>query len=109
MLLAGLFGSYLYWRFARVIGATGEGALAFYRGAAPKASEIFGAPFAIFAGIWDLLEPVLGLFRSVALQFFSLLVDRRNKAPEGRGAAKAPTAPTPKVTVKREEEGEAGE
>jgi hypothetical protein len=105
LLLAGLFGSYLYWRFARVIATSGEGALAFYRGAAPKASEIFGAPFAIFAGIWDLLKPVLGLFRSVALQFFSLLVDRRNKAREGRGAAKAPTAPTPKVTVKREDEG----
>ncbi|MFT5049866.1 MAG: hypothetical protein ACI8QZ_001259 [Chlamydiales bacterium] len=86
LLLTGLFGSYYYWRFGRVIAVTGAGAVAFYRGAAPKANEIFGAPFAIFAGVWDVIKLVLGLFRRVAGEFFGLL---------GRRARRADPQPSP--------------
>jgi len=79
LLMVGLFGSYHYWRFGRVVATTGQGALAFYRGAGPKASEIFGAPFAIFASIWNVLKLVLGIFRGVAGEF-AALVGRRIRA-----------------------------
>jgi hypothetical protein len=108
LLLVGLFGSYHYWRFGRVIQTTGEGALAFYRGAGPKANEIFGAPFAIFSGIWDVLKLVMGLFRAVAREFFSLF-SRPDKATHDGSAAKVHTPPTPKAKVKTEDEGGAGE
>lgn len=86
LLLMGFFGSYYYWRFGRVIAATGAGALAFYRGTAPKAREIFGAPFAILSGVWDVIKLVLGLFRRVVREIYSLL-GRRKKTVGGSAVA----------------------
>jgi hypothetical protein len=88
LVAVGLWGSYYYWRFGRVISATGESALAIYRGAAPKAKEIFGAPFAIFTGIWDVITIVLGVFRGIAGELFSLL-RRRIGSPAARSEADA--------------------
>ena len=98
LLLGGAWGSYYYWRFARVIATTGEGALAFYRGAAPKAGEIFGAPFAVLSGVWDVLKLFLGLFRAVGREFFKLLagLDKRSQAShEDPGAPSSPPSNGP--------------
>ncbi len=84
LLLTGLFGSYYYWRFGRVIATTGEGALAFYRGTAPKAREIFGAPLVIFAGIRRVLRLFLDVFRSIATEFFGLVRRRAGSTPTDR-------------------------
>ena len=104
LLMVGLFGSYHYWRFGRVIATTGQGALAFYRGAGPKASEIFGAPFAILSSIWEVLEFVLGIFRGVVHEVSSLL-ERRIKAYRDRAGTQPHPPPAPESTTKTEGEG----
>lgn len=98
VLLIGLFGSYYYWRFGRVIASTGQGALAFYRDAVPKASEIFGAPFAICSSIWGGIGIVLGLFRGVVRESLSLFNrgfkvygERRGSKPDSPPASEAPS------------------
>jgi hypothetical protein len=94
LLLGGAWGSYYYWRFARVIATTGEGALAFYRGVAPKAGEIFGAPFAVFSGVWDVLKLFVSLFRSVGREFFKLLSGWSDRSKRSRESASPPSPPT---------------
>ncbi len=108
LLVVGLFGSYHYWRFGRVIATTGQGALAFYRGAAPRASEIFGAPFAISSSIWEVLKLVLGIFRGVVREFSSLF-NRCIKAYDERAGTQSHSPPSPESTANTEGESAAGE
>jgi len=108
LLLLGLFGSYYYWRFGRFIATTGAGALAFYRGAAPKAGEILGAPFAVFSAVWEVIKLVFGLIRGVALQLYTLL-RRRAKAGQAAAATGAQAPPPPSEASGADNEGRAGE
>ena len=83
LLLTGLWGSYYYWRFARVIAATGTSTLDFYRNAAPKAQEIFGAPFLVLAAVWDGVKLMLGIFRTVTGQLLKLFGRKKPSASNG--------------------------
>ncbi len=84
LILSGAWGSYYYWRFGRVISTTGDGVLAFYRGAAPKAGEVFGLPFLMLSGVWDVLKLVFGLFRATTREFFKLFLGRKPTQPGAR-------------------------
>ncbi|TDJ66712.1 MAG: hypothetical protein E2O39_16010 [Planctomycetota bacterium] len=108
LLMVGLFGSYHDWRFGRVIATTGRWARAFYRGVGPRASEIFGAPLAIVASIWEVLKFVLGIFRGVVLEVSSLF-ERRIKPYRERTGTQPQPPPSPKSTTETEGEGGAGE
>jgi len=78
-LLTGLWGSCYYWRFGRVLANTGEGVLSFYRGAAPKAGEIFGLPFLVLSSVWDVVKLVFGLFRGLTRELLKLLLGSGQK------------------------------
>jgi hypothetical protein len=108
LLLVGLFGSYHYWRFGRVIASTGHGALDFYRGAAPRAREIFGAPFAICSGIWEVLKIVLAILLGVVRESSSLF-ERGIKAYRERSRTQPHSPFSPEPTTKAEGEGGADE
>ena len=87
-ILTGLWGSYYYWRFGRVIATTGDGVMAFYRGAAPKAGEIFGLPFLVLSGVWDVVKVVFGIFRGITRELLKLLM----------GSGRKPAGPPPSAT-----------
>jgi hypothetical protein len=101
--LVGLFGSYYYWRVARVITSSGAGVLAFYRRAAPTASEIFGAPFAIFSAVWNALKLLLGALRSVAGELSAFWSRYREDSHEQDVTKVHPTS-APKAAAKTDDE-----
>ena len=95
LLLAGLYGSYYYWRFGRAIVAMGEGTLQFYSKSAPTVAEALLAPFAVMSAAWRVLQRVWVVVQRVARDLIDVVSGRYSDRANGSEASRSRAAAEP--------------